>query len=83
MIFCFTDADYFLPDAKFDEVGVDVSLRHEEDPYLSTEMGDSDQCQDSNAETSCPQLSAVAGIGVSQILEFLPSCESNCQFNSN
>ena len=61
MIFCFSDADYFLPDAEFDEVGVDVSLRDEEDPHLLTEMDDSDQCQDSNAETSRPQLSAVDG----------------------
>ena len=67
-IFCFSDADFSLSDAKLDEVGLDVALKDEEatltmveDPYLSTEMGDSDQCQDSNAETSCSQLSAIDG----------------------
>lgn len=68
LIFCFSDADYSLSVAKLDEVDVDISLRDEEatltmveDPYLSTEMGDSDQCQDNNVETSCPQLSATDG----------------------
>ena len=68
LIFCCSDADYSFSFAKLDEIGVDVSLRDEEatltmveDPYLSTEMGDSDQCQDINVETSCPQLSATDG----------------------
>ena len=68
LIFFFSDADYSLSVAKLDEIGVGVSLRDEEatltmveDPYLSTEMGESDQCQDINVETSCPQLSATDG----------------------
>ena len=57
-----------VSDAELDAVGVDVSIRDEEatltmveDPYLSAAMVDSDQCQDSNAETSCPQLLAMDG----------------------
>lgn len=68
LIFCFSDAGYSLSDAQLDAVGVDVSIRDEEatltmveDPYLSAPMVDLDQCQDSNAETSCPQLLATDG----------------------